>query len=115
MIPSLPSILEIPHGRVARGSVRVPGSKSLTQRALVVAALAEGRSSLTGALDSDDSRDLRVALRRLGARTATPTAARLPAGRDARPRRPPRGRAPSPRRPLEPVPERPPDGGAPRP
>jgi 3-phosphoshikimate 1-carboxyvinyltransferase len=53
---------------VARGSVRVPGSKSLTQRALVVAALAEGRSTLTGALDSDDSRALRAALRRLGAR-----------------------------------------------
>jgi 3-phosphoshikimate 1-carboxyvinyltransferase len=68
MSPALPPILEIPSGRVARGSVRVPGSKSLTQRALVVAALAEGRSILAGALDSDDSRALRAALRRLGAR-----------------------------------------------
>ena len=37
--------------------VRVPGSKSLTNRALVVAALAKGPSTLTGALDSDDTSD----------------------------------------------------------
>ncbi len=58
--------LEIPCGRVARGVVRVPGSKSLTQRALILSALARGRSTLDGALDSEDSRHLRVALRRLG-------------------------------------------------
>jgi len=58
--------IEIPCGRVARGTASVPGSKSLTQRALVVAALARGRSRLRGGLDSDDSRALRSALRRLG-------------------------------------------------
>jgi 3-phosphoshikimate 1-carboxyvinyltransferase len=68
MSPIFPSSLVIPCGRVARGLVSVPGSKSLTQRALVVAALAEGRSALAGALDSDDSRAMRIALRRLGAR-----------------------------------------------
>ncbi|MFM7130245.1 MAG: 3-phosphoshikimate 1-carboxyvinyltransferase, partial [bacterium] len=38
--------------------VRVPGSKSITNRALVVAALAEGNSLLTGALDSVDTQVL---------------------------------------------------------
>jgi 3-phosphoshikimate 1-carboxyvinyltransferase len=46
--------------------VRVPGSKSLTNRALLVAALAEGESRLTGALESDDTRVMREALRELG-------------------------------------------------
>lgn len=47
-------------------TVRVPGSKSLTNRALVVAGLARGRSTLTGALDSDDTRVMIESLRRLG-------------------------------------------------
>ena len=68
MTPRFPEVLEIPCGGVARGVVRVPGSKSLTQRALIVSALARGRSTLVGALDSDDSRHLRRALRRLGVR-----------------------------------------------
>src|SRR5262245_37918699 len=46
--------------------VRVPGSKSLTNRALIVAALAEGASTLTGALDSEDTRVMVESLRRLG-------------------------------------------------
>jgi 3-phosphoshikimate 1-carboxyvinyltransferase len=46
--------------------VRVPGSKSLTNRALIVAALADGPSTLTGALDSDDTRVMVESLRRLG-------------------------------------------------
>ena len=37
------------------GSVCPPGSKSLTNRALIVAALAEGQSRLTGLLDSMDT------------------------------------------------------------
>ena len=40
----------------APSRVRVPGSKSLTNRALIVAALASGKSRLTGALDSEDTR-----------------------------------------------------------
>ena len=46
--------------------VRVPGSKSLTNRALVVASLAEGSSVLSGALDSDDTRVMVESLTRLG-------------------------------------------------
>lgn len=48
--------------------VRVPTSKSLTQRALVLAALAPGRSVVTDPLDCDDSRALRRALTALGVR-----------------------------------------------
>ena len=46
--------------------VRVPGSKSLTNRALIVAALAHGRSTLSGTLDSDDTRVMVDSLRKLG-------------------------------------------------
>ncbi len=49
-----------------RARVSVPGSKSLTNRALIVAALAEGESTLTGALDSDDTRVMVDSLQRLG-------------------------------------------------
>ena len=47
-------------------TIVLPGSKSETQRALVLAALAEGTSELCGALDCDDSVHLRAALRALG-------------------------------------------------
>lgn len=48
------------------GTVRPPGSKSLTNRALIVAALANGTSTLTGALDSRDTQVMIDSLRRLG-------------------------------------------------
>lgn len=48
------------------GSIRPPGSKSITNRALVCAALADGRSRLTGALNSDDTQVMLESLRRLG-------------------------------------------------
>lgn len=48
------------------GSVRPPGSKSLTNRALVTAALARGESRLTNVLDSQDTRVMLESWRRLG-------------------------------------------------
>lgn len=48
-------------------TVRVPGSKSYTQRAMVIAALAEGQSILRDALLSEDTRVLAGALADLGA------------------------------------------------
>jgi 3-phosphoshikimate 1-carboxyvinyltransferase len=45
---------------------RVPGSKSITNRALVLAALADGESTLEGVLHSDDTRHMRSALSALG-------------------------------------------------
>ena len=47
-------------------TVEVPGSKSYTNRALLVAALARGASTVTGALFSDDTRYMCNALRKLG-------------------------------------------------
>ncbi len=47
-------------------SVRVPGSKSITNRALPLAFLAEGESVLTGCLRSDDTEVMCNALRALG-------------------------------------------------
>jgi 3-phosphoshikimate 1-carboxyvinyltransferase len=49
-----------------RASARVPGSKSLTNRALVVAALAHGPSVLRGALDCEDTQVMVAALRNIG-------------------------------------------------
>lgn len=46
--------------------IEVPGSKSETNRALVIAALAEGPSAIRGALDARDTRLMRQALRALG-------------------------------------------------
>ena len=45
---------------------RCPGSKSITNRALLLAALAEGESRLDGVLDSDDTRHMRRGLAALG-------------------------------------------------
>jgi hypothetical protein len=50
-MPSARDIPPCPHP--IRGSIRPPGSKSITNRALVCAGLARGTSLLTGALDSD--------------------------------------------------------------
>jgi 3-phosphoshikimate 1-carboxyvinyltransferase len=55
--------------------VRVPGSKSYTNRALVLAGLADGRSTLEGALFSDDTRYMAEALRQLGIDVAASEAA----------------------------------------
>jgi 3-phosphoshikimate 1-carboxyvinyltransferase len=46
--------------------VRVPGSKSITNRALLLAALADGTSTLEGALFSDDTQYMAEAWRQLG-------------------------------------------------
>lgn len=47
-------------------AVRVPGSKSITNRALLLAALADGESTLDGVLWSEDTRYMIAAARRLG-------------------------------------------------
>jgi len=58
----------VPLQRPPHARITVPGSKSITNRALLIAALAEGRSELHGALFSDDTRYMVEALRRTGAR-----------------------------------------------
>ncbi|MBJ45004.1 MAG: 3-phosphoshikimate 1-carboxyvinyltransferase [Planctomycetaceae bacterium] len=58
--------IEIQPARSVGGSIRPPGSKSITNRALVCAALANGPSTLIGVLDSDDTRVMIEALKQLG-------------------------------------------------
>lgn len=58
VIPRLPGPVDV--------TWTVPGSKSITNRALVLAALADGETRLTGALESDDTRHMREALTRMG-------------------------------------------------
>jgi 3-phosphoshikimate 1-carboxyvinyltransferase len=64
---ALPDLLPItPFTRPVRGEVIVPGSKSLTNRALLLAALCEQPITLTGALFSEDTLLMAEALRKLG-------------------------------------------------
>lgn len=48
------------------GEINLPGSKSLSNRALLLAALAEGKTKVTNLLDSDDIRHMLNALKQLG-------------------------------------------------
>ncbi|HGN0918318.1 MULTISPECIES: 3-phosphoshikimate 1-carboxyvinyltransferase [Burkholderiales] len=56
----------IPVTQPVIGTARVPGSKSITNRALPIAGLANGHSSLTGALFSDDTHYMAEGLAALG-------------------------------------------------
>ena len=56
----------IPITHPINATVRVPGSKSLTNRALLISALANGKTHLTNALFSDDSCYFAKALQTLG-------------------------------------------------
>ena len=56
----------VPFTRPVRGEVSVPGSKSLTNRALLLAALGDGLLTLTNALFSEDTDIMTEALRQLG-------------------------------------------------
>jgi len=59
-------MLEIKRAGKIDAEVRLPGSKSYTNRALLLAAMAEGRSVLRGALFSDDTLYMARALKDLG-------------------------------------------------
>ena len=50
------------------GTLRLPGSKSISNRSLLLAALARGTTELTGLLDADDVDRMRESLRTLGVR-----------------------------------------------
>ena len=62
----MPDVIEIHPTGPVRATVRPPGSKSITNRALVCAALADGTSVLSGVLDSEDTRVMIEALVELG-------------------------------------------------
>jgi 3-phosphoshikimate 1-carboxyvinyltransferase len=63
----LPDLIEIvPLDKPVRAEITVPGSKSITNRALILAALAHGEVTLEGALWSEDTQVMVEALRKLG-------------------------------------------------
>lgn len=63
--------LDLPPLIGAGGTVLLPGSKSISNRVLLLAALAEGDTRITGLLDSDDTRVMLSALHALGVSVAT--------------------------------------------
>ena len=82
MFPSGP--LEIPPLPLPIDRVwQIPGSKSITNRALVLAALADGTTRLEGVLESDDTRHMQQALAELGitVRKLSPTTLEIDGGR----------------------------------
>lgn len=58
--------LELPRLRHAQGEVTIPGSKSLSNRILLLAALSQGTTEITNLLNSDDVRHMLTALKQLG-------------------------------------------------
>ena len=58
--------LDLPPLAGAQGRVVLPGSKSISNRVLLLAALCRGRTTLHDLLDSDDTRVMLAALRQLG-------------------------------------------------
>jgi 3-phosphoshikimate 1-carboxyvinyltransferase len=64
---ALPDMIEIlPLDKPVRAEITVPGSKSITNRALVLAALADGETTLEGALWSEDTQVMVDCLQELG-------------------------------------------------
>ncbi len=64
---SLPEMIEIvPLAKPVEAGISVPGSKSITNRALILAALADGETTLRGALWSEDTQVMVACLQELG-------------------------------------------------
>ena len=64
----LPAVLGLKPMRRAAGTVRLPGSKSISNRVLLLSALSKGSTDVAGLLDADDTRVMLDALRALGVR-----------------------------------------------
>ncbi len=79
-----PEILALPPLLGAGGSVRLPGSKSISNRVLLLAALSQGPTYITGLLDSDDTQVMLAALAKLGVRVDRDGAAATVHGCDGR-------------------------------
>ncbi len=58
--------LDLPPLTRAAGTIRLPGSKSISNRMLLLAALAEGETEIRDLLDSDDTRVMIAALQKVG-------------------------------------------------
>src|SRR5262245_52529884 len=79
---TLPAEIEVvPLRAPVSAEIVVPGSKSITNRALVLAALGSGTTTLTGALWSDDTSVMVDCLRRVGFAVTVEDDAAEPANR----------------------------------
>lgn len=61
-------------GRALHGDIRVPGDKSISHRAIMLSALAEGVSRITGFLEGEDTRATARIFKRMGVRIEAPAA-----------------------------------------
>lgn len=61
-----PPVLDLPRASSAAGTIRLPGSKSLSNRLLLLAAVARGTTRIDGLLESDDTAVMLESLGRLG-------------------------------------------------
>lgn len=67
----VPDVVDVPAARSLEGQVRTPGDKSISHRALLLAALAEGRSFIEGLSEGDDVACTAACMRALGADVRT--------------------------------------------
>lgn len=74
------AFLDIPPLQAAGGTVRLPGSKSISNRVLLLAGLCAGRTRVLDLLDSDDTQVMLDALRALGCDIETDGEARVVTG-----------------------------------
>jgi len=70
-----PSWISAPAGPLS-GEIAVPGDKSISHRAIMLAALAEGTSRIDGFLEGEDTRATAAIFGKLGVRVETPSASR---------------------------------------
>ena len=63
-------------GQPLRGSLDIPGDKSISHRAVMFAALADGVSTIDGFLEGEDTRATAAIFARMGVRIETPAASR---------------------------------------
>ena len=63
-------------GRALQGSIGIPGDKSVSHRAVMLAALADGVSRIDGFLDGEDTRATAAIFSQMGVRIETPSASR---------------------------------------
>ncbi|HEY3633982.1 MAG TPA: bifunctional 3-phosphoshikimate 1-carboxyvinyltransferase/cytidylate kinase, partial [Caldimonas sp.] len=77
--------LDLPPLSAVGGKVRVPGSKSISNRALLLAGFASGATTIEGLLHSDDTQVMLEALKQLGCRVEGDAHALVVHGIGARP------------------------------
>ena len=74
----MPFTLGTTAGRSLRGTVRVPGDKSISHRALLFGAIAEGTTRIEGLLPAEDPLSTAACLRAMGVEVSPIEAGRRP-------------------------------------